>query len=262
MTLPKKVSLKTLSNEIVLIKQIFKHAHRWGYIKQNPAEYIQRPKMEKRDIKILDPAEAKLLLDNCDQLYRVALLTAILTGVRAGELWALKWKNVDWNSKRFHVLESVWKNRFQTLKTKFSIRGIDLSDDLIDELKKWKLTCPINDPDLMFPSAEGKISCHENVIKRHFEPALRRAGLIHVSFHSLRHTNASMRIQAGQNIKYISTQLGHSSVKVTLDTYGHLFNDTDFNRQQVELLQANFNSVRKPLEDTLFEIEKGVNAFR
>lgn len=58
-----------------------------------------------------------------------------------------------------------------------------------------------------------------------------------------------MRILAGQNIKYISTQLGHASVKITLDTYGHLFEDDDFNRQQVGLLETTYTvSVRKPLE--------------
>ncbi len=58
-----------------------------------------------------------------------------------------------------------------------------------------------------------------------------------------------MRIQAGQNIKYIQNQLGHASINVTLDIYGHLFDDANFNRQQVELLEDSFNSVRNPLEN-------------
>jgi integrase len=109
----------------------------------------------------------------------------------------------------------------------------------------------------MFPSKEGNITCHDNVMKRHYEPALRKAGLRHVTFHSLRHTNASLRIHAEQNIKYMSTQMGHSSIKVTLDVYGHLFNDEEFNRQQVDLLQTSFQSVRNPLEKPLPETEKG-----
>ena len=81
--------------------------------------------------------------------------------------------------------------------------------------------------------------------------------LRHVSFHSLRHTNASIRIHAGQNIKYMSSQLGHASVKITLDTYGHLFNDQDFNRRQVDMLETTFNaSVRNPLENPLLNAEK------
>jgi len=64
-----------------------------------------------------------------------------------------------------------------------------MPDTLVHELKIWKLACPINDYDLAFPSPEGKITCHDNVVKRYFNPALRKAGLRHVSFHSLRHTN-------------------------------------------------------------------------
>ncbi len=117
------------------------------------------------------------------------------------------------------------------------------------ELKRWKLACPVTDDDLTFPGIEGGAANHVNTVNRHFYPALRRAGLRKVSFHSLRHSNASLRIQAGQNIKYISEQLGHSTVRITLDIYGHLFNDVNFTRQQVELLEDSFGSVRNPLEN-------------
>ena len=257
----KKLSAKTVSNEIVILKEIFKHAYRWGYIKQNPAEYLERPKIIKPEIEILEPAEFEKLLKNSGDLYKNAFLTVILTGVRAGELWGLQWGDMDWNSKRLYVRRSVWHNDFQTPKTKNSIRNIDLPDNLLFELKKWKLACPINEHDLMFPSKKGQITCHDNAIKRHFNPTLRKAGLRHVSFHSLRHTNASLRIRAEQNIKYMSMQMGHSSIKITMDTYGHLFNDEVYNRQQVNLLQATFQSVRNPLEKPLQNAEKGLAVF-
>jgi hypothetical protein len=57
-----------------------------------------------------------------------------------------------------------------------------------------------------------------------------------------------MRIQAGQNIKYLSTQLGHSSISITMDRYGHLFNDMDFTKRQIDLLETSFQSVRNRLE--------------
>ncbi|UCE70833.1 MAG: hypothetical protein JSU99_05875 [Nitrospiraceae bacterium] len=68
-----------------------------------------------------------------------------------------------------------------------------------------------------------------------------------------------MRIHAGQNIKYISTQLGHSSIRITLDIYGHLFNDANFNRQQANLLDISFQSVRNPLEKTQVEVNRDSN---
>jgi integrase len=119
----------------------------------------------------------------------------------------------------------------------------------------------VNEHDVVFPSPEGKLTQHDNTVKRYFNPALRGAGLRQVSFHSLRHSNASMRIQAGQNIKYIQSQMGHASINITLDIYGHLFNDANFNRQQVDLLEDSFRSVRNPLEKThFFETASAVNA--
>jgi len=162
---------------------------------------------------------------------------------------------------KLYLRRSVWHNQFQNPKSKSAIRKIDLPDTLIPELRKWKLACPISEKDLMFPSKEGQITCHDNAVKRHFNPALRRANLRHVSFHSLRHTNASIRIHAGQNIKYLSSQLGHAIIKITLDTYGHLFNDQDFNRRQVDMLETTFyDSVRNPLENPLQNAKKELAA--
>lgn len=106
------------------------------------------------------------------------------------------------------------------------------------------VACSVNEHDLVFPLPEGCLTMHTNVMKRFFCPTLRRAGLRQISFRSLRHSNASLRIHVGQNIKYIQGQLGHADSKMTVDVYGHLFEDLDFNRGQVELLE----SVRKPLE--------------
>jgi len=154
--------------------------------------------------------------------------------------------DINWNSKQIHVRRALWKQQFQTPKSKSSVRKIDMTEGFIRELKAWKLACPINEHELIFPSPEGKLSLHDNVVKSHFNPALRGAGLRQVSFHSLRHSNASMRIQAGQNIKYIQGQMEHASINITLDVYGHLFNDEAFNRKQAGLLE----SVRNPSETT------------
>jgi len=87
----------------------------------------------------------------------------------------------------------------------------------IKRLKVWNLRCPPNEHDLIFPSAEGTITQHDNMMKRVFIPAIEKAELRQVSFHSLRHSNASIRIKQGQNLKYLSKQMGHASVAFTLD---------------------------------------------
>jgi integrase len=240
----------------MIIKMMFKHAFRWGYTKTNLAEYVNRPKVQKTEIEILNPEEIDQLLDNVEDSYRVAFLTDVMTGLRAGELWGLQWGDIDWNLKQLYVRRSLWTNKFLTPKSKYSIRTVDIPDSLIHELKKWKLACPVSEHDLVFPSSDGNLSGHGYVVRKYFNSALRRSGLRHVRFHSLRHTNASMRIQAGQNIKYISVQLGHSSIRITLDIYGHLFNDANFNRQQADLLDISFQSVRNPLEKDQENIKK------
>lgn len=197
----KSVSAKTICNEVMVIKEMLKHAYRWGYLKINPAEHVERPKTTKSEIEILNPDEVDKLLFNANGYYRTAFLAGFLTGMRAGELWGLQWTDIDWNSKQIHVRRSLWKGKFQTPKSKCSIRKIDMTEQLVQELKRWKLACPINEHDLVFPSPEGKLSQHDNVVKRYFNQALRLAGLRQVCFHSLRHSNASLRIQAGQNIK-------------------------------------------------------------
>ncbi len=139
--------------------------------------------------------------------------------------------------KQLFVRRSVWNGEFQNPKTKNSIRAIDLPDELVHELKLWKLACPPNVNDIMFPSPEGEISQHDNVMHRYFLPALRKAKLRQVSFHSLRHSNASLRIKARQDLKYLSHQMGHASVAFTLDVYGHLFDDDpQYYRDQAGLL--------------------------
>jgi len=243
----KKVSARTVIQEIVVIKLMFKHAMKWGYIKFNAAENLDRPKVEKAEIELLTPEEIEKFLGATTGHYRVAFLTAVLTGMRAGELWGLPWSDVDFTAKQICIKRSLWHGSFQTPKSKKSVRKIDIPDSLLSELKKWKLACPISEDnlDLVFPDRNGNPTPHDNAIRRHFIPALKIAKLPRVSFHSLRHTNASIRIQAGQNIKYIQSQLGHSSINITMDTYGHLFNDANFSRQQVELLEQSFRNINQ-----------------
>ena len=90
------------------------------------------------------------------------------------------------------------------------------------KLKEWKLACPPNDHNLVFPNKAGNPINHNNLIQRHFYPSLEKAGLPRIRFHDIRHTYASLLIEQGENIKYIQSQLGHSSPSVTLNVYAHL----------------------------------------
>ena len=88
-------------------------------------------------------------------------------------------------------------------------------------------------------SREEELVNQDHMMKRVFIPALEKGNLRQVTFHSLRHSNASIRIKKGQNLKYLSKQMGHSSVAFTLDVYGHLFSDDQqFLREQADLLDG------------------------
>ncbi|MCF8067440.1 MAG: site-specific integrase [Desulfobacterales bacterium] len=88
--------------------------------------------------------------------------------------------------------------------------------------REWHIAYTANELDLIFPNKKGKPICQANMVNRHFHPALTNAGIDLIRFHDLRHTYASLLIEQGENIKYIQSQLGHSSPTLTLDIYAHL----------------------------------------
>ena len=160
---------------------------------------------------------------------------AIMTGARQGELLGLKWGDLDFEAKQVYIQRTFTKGRFFPTKTKGSKRKIDLSPILISELKKWKLSCPRTDLDLMFPNPAGAPMNYSNMVQRYFLPALTKAEIPRIRFHDLRHTYASLMIEQGENIKYIQNQLGHSSPMVTLNVYAHLMKPT--NQEAVQRLE-------------------------
>lgn len=230
------VKPKTVINELVPLKEMFKHAVLWGYLKVNAAEYVERPRVEREEMEILTPEEVGLLLDHSSPKRKTLFLTAVLTGMRRGELLGLKWGDIDRNYTQIHVRRSLWKGQFVTPKSKKSERKIDLSPHLAEALRQHKLTCPASELDLVFCNSEGAPVEPDNMVKRDFLPVLKKAGINRVRFHDLRHTNVALRIEQGQNIKYIQHQLGHASIQTTLDRYGHLL--TDVNTEQARKLDS------------------------
>ena len=97
-----------------------------------------------------------------------------------------------------------------------------MSPRLKEALEIHRIHAPVNEDDLIFCNGENNPVDPDNIIKRHFQPALRVAGLRKIRFHDLRHTFASLLIDQGENIKFIQSQLGHASIQTTLDRYGHL----------------------------------------
>lgn len=93
---------------------------------------------------------------------------------------------------------------------------------MLTDLKRWKLACPPCELNLIFPNQAGGPINHNNMVNRHFKPALKKAGIERIRFHDIRHSFASILIEQGENIKYVQKQLGRSSPTVTLNVYSHL----------------------------------------
>jgi integrase len=225
------IATATLRKILITLGAILTHAVR--YIDFNPAREVEKPKgkglkKEQEEMIILKPKEIRLLFDNAaTQKDRVLFMTAVLTGMREGELVGLKWEDIDWVNSQIYVRRTFNHGKFMDPKSRTSRRKIDLAPELVHALKKWKLACLKGELDLVFPTDEGTPEIAANLLYRRFFPSLRRAGLPRMRLHNLRHTYASLLIAQGEHPKYIQTQLGHSSISVTMDIYGHLFEDVN-----------------------------------
>jgi integrase len=148
--------------------------------------------------------------------------------MRLGELLALRWGDVDWNSGRVWVRRNVTRSgHFQEPKSRGSVRAIAMPPTLARALREHRLASPFSGEDeLVFPNETGRPLDGGNLVRREFKPALGRAGLPQIRFHDLRHTYASLLIAQGEHPKLISDQLGHASVQITLDRYGHLMDQS------------------------------------
>ena len=147
---------------------------------------------------------------------------AVMSGARQGVLIGLKWSDVLWESRQLHIQRTFNHGAFYMPKSKASVRKIDMGPAMMTTLKRWRLACPPNELDLVFPGIDGKPLGHSYMLRVHFHPALTRAELPRIRFHDLRHTYASLLIDQGETVVYIQKQLGHSQPTETLNIYSHL----------------------------------------
>jgi integrase len=227
-SLKKGTTPPTLRKILVSLGAILTFAVKMRYIDFNPAAEIEKPKRisphEEKEIVVLNPEEIQRLLANAESFKdRVLFMAAVLTGMRQGELLGLKWGDINWKNRQIHVRRTYNHRRFYKPKTKASRRKVDLAPHLVTTLKEWRLASPFKaETDLVFPDSEGEALSHTQMLRIGFHATLERAGLPRMRFHDLRHTYASLLIDQEENIKYIQAQLGHSSIKMTMDVYGHL----------------------------------------
>jgi len=221
------MNIATLRKILIPLGQIMAYAVRHNYIAYNPVRDAERPRGQGKEqaakIRVLVAEEIQNLLKAVtNQKYKTLFQLAIMSGARQGELLGLKWSDVDWENSQIHIQRTYNNQRWYDVKTKTSNRRIDLGPQMMSDLKRWKLAAKPNRLNLIFSNDVGKPINHNNMKTRYFSPALKKAGLDKIRFHDLRHTKVSLMIEQGENIKYIQSQMGHSSPTVTLNVYAHL----------------------------------------
>ncbi len=173
--------------------------------------------------------DVKILLQAADEDFRVKLLFASATGVRASELHALRWNHIDQKTGEVNIKARVdaYKNEGPP-KSVAGIRTIPLSQSLLLSLQEWRLRSHYSlSNDLVFPNARGNHVSHNNMSKRKFRPLFDKTGIKPFSWHALRHFAISCWIEADLQPKVTQTFAGHSSLEITMDRYGHLFKSDD-----------------------------------
>lgn len=198
-------------------------------IESNVARRVRPPKAERREIRVLTSAEVERIAAAIDPRYRALVHVGAWAGLRFGEATALRVGRLRLLERRVDVVESLTEVRgriaFGPLKTSGSRRTVTVPAFLVDELASH-VERFVERSDLVFTSPTGGPIHRSSWRQRFWLPAVRRAG-VDATFHHLRHHSAAVAIASGAHVKAIQERLGHGTVRVTLDTYGHLLPGLD-----------------------------------
>ena len=206
------------------------------YLAHNPLTDVKPVPVERRERRFLEPEEITRLLDATkDPRDQTILYLFTYSGLRRGELFGLQWSDLDEHTNRLRVRRSLFQGVITRPKTQHSERTVDLPEPIVNRLRAYRETNPPRAKGYIFHSGTGTPMDPDNWYKRVFVPTAARAGLRavdeeddgpNVGIHTLRHSYASLLINQGESIKYVSRQLGHASINITADLYGHLFRET------------------------------------
>jgi len=216
------------------LAKVLQTAVEHGYLEINPARAIQIGEREpKQERKLLSLTQVRTLLMNLTGPCHTIVRVAVLTGLRIGEILALRWKRVDFLGGTIEVAETFSNGQFGTPKTRSSRRVIPMSTSLKDALAAHKLGCERTAPeDLVFCTTKGTPLSPKNLYNRVLAPTCDRIGLPRISWHSFRHINATLLGEVGESVKTAQSLLGHSDLGTTLNTYMHAIPDSQ--RRAVE----------------------------
>ena len=212
----------TVRNAVLPLRAIFRRAASREDVATNPTLKLILPAVRARRERIARPNEAAALIAALPLGERALWASALYAGLRRGELQALRWEDVDFATNTIRV-ERSWDAIAGPIepKSRSGRRRVPLSAVLRRQLAAHRLRQPRTDQNLVFPSRSGRAFDPASISAR-AKTAWAKCGLAPIGMHECRHTYAAFMIAAGVNAKALSTYMGHSSITVTLDRYGHL----------------------------------------
>jgi integrase len=223
-------------------------------VHEQPRQHGRRQnRIEKRHKKDLEVGvdiptkdEIRAMLAKAQDRWRPLIVTAIFTGLRASELRGLTWDDVELDRKVLTVRQRAdrW-NEIGSPKSADAQREIPLAPMAVNTLREWNLACPKGDKRLVFPNVAGEVESLSVIYRRGLLPMQIAAGISagddnkpKYGLHALRHAAASLFIEQGFSPKRVQALMGHATIGMTFDTYGHLFPSQDDDQAAMQQLQA------------------------
>jgi integrase len=232
------LSARTVRYTHAVLSSALKQAVKWRMISQNPASYVDLPRLKKTEMKSFSPEEAERFLEAASrERWGTLWAVALTTGLRPGEYLALRWPDVDLKAGTVTVRRALVRRKdgswgFEEPKTARSRRTVPLPPSAVKALAEHKRKQAeerlakgpaYKNQGLVFATSTGQPLDQINLLRRHFKPILKAAELpTTFRMYDLRHSCATLLLAAGENPKVVSERLGHASVALTLDIYSHV----------------------------------------
>jgi integrase len=236
---------KTVANCLVFMHGLFAFAVKREWMLANPVAAVDRPRAPAADpdIRYLDLEEVEALLRAVPDDYfgpteHAVYLTAAMTGLRQGELIALRWMDIDWQAGRIRVRRNYTRHQFGTPKSRRSSRSVPMADQVAGELERhFQASAYQGDHDLVLCHPHTGHPLDDSKLRKRFKEALDRANLRNIRFHDLRHTFGTHCAAAGVPLRTLQEWLGHRDFTTTL-----IYADYAPNPHEAELVELAFRA--------------------
>ncbi|MGF9965365.1 site-specific integrase [Bacillus rhizoplanae] len=221
-----------------ILKTSLNTAVKWEYVHSNILTKVTKPRKQKKEMQTWSFEEARKFLDYMKkdkQYYYILYMLAIYTGMRRGEILGLRWGDINFETEKINIKRTLYYTPnegiyVQSTKNEQSSRAISISNFVIEELKKYRISQKesglqlgiIFSDDSYVVTKETGQPLNPNGIYIHFTRAIEKVGLKKIRFHDLRHTHATLMLHLGEHPKIVSERLGHSSIEMTMNTYSHV----------------------------------------